>query len=186
MDIARRSRRLIGTISALVLAVVPLTVVFMLVTGLSGQAAARGVEQSAAGSGEQITGGGLGVRTFEFDVVRQRDGRVTGEAHVINPVIGSDRVYALDCLNVFAGVNGNPMAAWGGVLVSAEDPSLIGRRGLAVVQDNREGQALPDRMTLGVLLNDTPCTFFTDEASVLTVFPRGLTDISDGNIQVRT
>lgn len=160
-------------------------VIFLVTAGFPGSAGAAGVQRSATGEGLQLTGAGVGFRTFAFGVLEQGSGHVTGEVHVQNPVIASDRVFRLDCLNVFPGKNGSPIAVASGVLVAAENPTLIGQPGIFAVQDTGEGQDPPDRMTLGVLLNPTACTVFTSEDALVSIFPRGLAAIDDGNIQVR-
>jgi hypothetical protein len=172
----RISTRLVG---------LSVAVILLVAASFSGSAGAEAVAQSATGGGRQLTGAGFGFRTFAFAAVKYNDGSVSGQAEVRNPVVGSLRHVQLDCLNVFPGNNGSPIAVASGVLTSAEDPALVGRRGIFAVQDNGEGADPLDRMTLGVNLNPATCTGFTNEDSLRSVFPRGLFDIDAGDIQVQ-
>ncbi|HEX6581227.1 MAG TPA: hypothetical protein VF195_10195 [Actinomycetota bacterium] len=157
----------------------------LMIAGFVGPVEAAGVQRSTTGDGRQLTGAGVGFRTFAFAVVEHNDGRVTGEASVMNPVIGSDRVFEISCLTVIIGNDGSPIAIASGPVVAAEDPSLIGRNGIFAVQDLGEGHDPSDRMTLGVLLSPVRCADVTSEEALRSVFPRGLLAIDDGNIQVR-
>ena len=140
---------------------------------------------STFGEGTQQTGSGNNIRTFSFNAIELKNGSVKGEAHVANPEINSDRTFRLNCLNVFVGASGSPIAVASGVLTSAESPALIGQPGIFAVQDNGEGSDAVDLMTLGVRLDTRRCTVITDEASLLSVFPLGMRPILEGNIQVR-
>lgn len=157
-------------------------------TGTStGLAAGESRRAKATGEGTQVTGNSLAIRTFSFNAVTHADGPVTGEAHVVNPFIGSDRHFALDCVNVFPGDNGSLIAVAGGVVTSAENPALVGRPGIFAAQDNGEGTNEPiDRMTLGVqvLVNPVACTGFATETELLSQFPLGMFDITSGNIKI--
>jgi hypothetical protein len=145
------------------------------------------VQQKATGEGSQLTGSGTGVRTFAFNAIEHKDGQVTGEAQVENPVINSLRTFRLDCLNMFLDNDGMTVAVASGIVTSAEDPALVGRPGIFAVQDNGEGsKGAPDEMTLGVQLNSTPCTAIPSEEALKAVFPRGLSVINEGNIQVKS
>jgi len=161
---------------------------FVAATSASPAGAEEAVVQSASGSGERVLSGAEhGFRTFAFGVVKYSDGSVTGEAEVRNPVLGTLRHFQLDCLNVFPGNSGSPIAVASGVVTAAEDDALLGRPAVFAVQDNGEGaDAPPDRTTLGVNLSPAPCTAFTTEDSLTAVFPRGLLDIDAGGIQVRS
>ena len=157
-------------------------------TGTStGLTAAEIGRAKARGEGTQVTGNSVAIRTFSFNAVTHSDGLVTGEAHVVNPAIGSDRHFALDCVNVFPGDNGSPIAVASGVVTSAENPALVGRPGIFAAQDNGEGTNEPlDRMTLGVqvLVDPVACTGFATETALLSQFPFGIVDIKSGNIQI--
>lgn len=157
----------------------------LMIVSFVGSVGATGVQRSTSGEGRQLTGAGVGFRTFAFAVVERNDGRVTGEARVMNPVIASDRVFEIGCLTVIIGNDGSPIAVASGSLLAAEDPSLIGRNGIFAVQDLGEGHDPADRMTLGVLLSPVRCSDVASEDALRTVFPRGLFAIDDGNIQVR-
>jgi hypothetical protein len=156
-----------------------------LAAGLAGYAAASDGLPSATGDGTQLTGTGTDIRTFSFNAIELKNGRIKGHASVVNPVISSVRTFDLSCLTVFTGSNGSPIAVASGVLTSAENPALVGQSGIFAVQDSGEAGDAVDRMTLGVRLDTRPCTVITDEASLIAVFPLGMRPILEGNIQVR-
>jgi hypothetical protein len=102
--------------------------------GLTGLLAAAPVSAEAksdlpkaTGDGSQITGDGWAIRIFSFSAITHADGTVTGQGHVENPVINSNRDFELDRIDVVPGNNGPPIAVSSGVVTAAEDPALIGR-----------------------------------------------------------